>query len=304
MAKTVKPVEQIKTTLHQVEQAMTTTVHQVKTFMATTVHRVAKGKRTTAHLSKSKFYSATFMGVPVEIRKNILHYVFVANCAIRREPLMIRWDVDHMRSRGAIDDGGRWGQKEMNNIMRVSRQVYEESKDVLYRGEFEFFVCLEPKYAKQWLKQLGMSKTLIRRLHLKKLAHGVLTDMIGGDGGEIRWFCWDGIGEMEMKGYSMLQEETTGVLGVTLEIHSYDERRKPLFQTHQPSHKSLDFFRAQLDRLLSFFRIARLVVAPRARASPVRDALVKMIETHYTWSEGRKTEVARRVDRSGENDSV
>jgi hypothetical protein len=122
--------------------------------------------------------------LPIEIRRLILGYAFIAACApIHPErkytPLDIRvtstprWMVSQRYLTQRKYKYGVWGQESMSRILRINHQLRSEATEVLYGGDFVFHFLASPSAddIHRWLHVIGDKKSLLTKIAVRYHVH-------------------------------------------------------------------------------------------------------------------------------------
>ena len=158
---------------------------------------------------------------------------------------------------------------------------------------------------KEWSKQMGMSRSLIKSLRIRFYICGrVFDDTTTAQ--DIRYWYWDRLAVEEKDVLSELFKEIRDVRTVALEIHPFSDPRKvmPALADSQPNQMCLEFFRARLDVLLGLTQVRTLVMLSLSNpVCPIRKAILDVLERNYMWTGGgqyrklvRRSEVTERTE--------
>jgi hypothetical protein len=120
--------------------------------------------------------TTTLLTLPIEIRRLILGYAFIAQCA-PTYPAKRFSDLDiqvtpildcarRLRTIRLNHRHGAWGKEYMTRILRVNQQLLSEATEVLYGGDFVFHFPASRSAGgvHHWLELIGDKKSLVKKI--------------------------------------------------------------------------------------------------------------------------------------------
>lgn len=125
--------------------------------------------------------TTTLLILPIEIRRLILEYAFIAQCAPTYPDkkysdldIQVTPDLDYhskvsryrLRTIRLNHRRGAWGKEYMSRILRVNHQLLSEATEVLYGGDFVFHFPASRKGGDvhHWLHVIGDKKSLVKKI--------------------------------------------------------------------------------------------------------------------------------------------
>ena len=170
----------------------------------------------------------TFLGLPFELRSQILKHAFLGICSPHptlgsKIPMGITLLFPHqlppaLRKRSDAAIYGYWGLEPMTRILRLNRQLYSEAIDVLYGGDFvfEFSNATVPGDVKLFLDLMGEKKRIIKHIGVRMIVNLKIASLPrrrGDDGKEKRT-------EMDVKRdtWEVLRSELESLRSVRIEL--------------------------------------------------------------------------------------
>ncbi|KAH8650223.1 hypothetical protein BGZ60DRAFT_194179 [Tricladium varicosporioides] len=136
---------------------------------------------------KNPRHVPTLLGLPVQIRKRILQFAFIANCAgqltLAEDPMSIKAlflpnfpsDEPGFAKLLVIPGtkmSGNWGREPMTRLLRLNKQLNTEADEILYRGpfHFDFSTSIISKHAQFFLSRiLPKQKALVKNIKVNVL---------------------------------------------------------------------------------------------------------------------------------------
>jgi hypothetical protein len=171
--------------------------------------------------------SPTIFTLPVEIRKQILRYAFLAICspapvyALKRSPLVVQLlfasDVpDRVRSGPNSHIYGFWGTEPMSRLLRINHQITSEAVDVLYGGDFIFEFSNTTRISKVrfWLDLVGEKKKLVKHIRVSTVINLKMLSLLDAEGSTP---AKKGMG-YQMEAWACLRRELTALRTVSIYI--------------------------------------------------------------------------------------
>lgn len=122
--------------------------------------------------------TTTLLTLPIEIRRLILEYAFIALCAptypdkkYSKLDIQVNPVLDHhckVSKCHLIRPNARhcaWGKEPMTRILRINHQLLSETTEVLYGGDFVFHfpATRKPGDVHHWLRVIG-DKSLVKKI--------------------------------------------------------------------------------------------------------------------------------------------
>lgn len=123
--------------------------------------------------------TTTLLTLPIEIRRLILEYAFIAQCAptypdkkYSKLDIQVNPVLDHhckVSKCPLIRPNARhcaWGKEPMTRILRINHQLLSETTEVLYGGDFVFHfpATRKPGDVHHWLRVIGDKKSLVKKI--------------------------------------------------------------------------------------------------------------------------------------------
>jgi hypothetical protein len=165
----------------------------------------------------------TLLGLPVEVRRQILQEAFLVSCSpgpLHRfaNPfgLQLYFASSVPSAKLDLSTYGGWGREQMSTILRLNRQLHSEAIEVLYGGPFVFEFCNSTRAnnVRLWLDVLGDKKKLVKHVGVSVVLDLEMLSIIGGpyvDGAKKQV-------EVKREAWSILKEELVSLQSVRVQI--------------------------------------------------------------------------------------